>query len=169
MTGFVEKLDEHFEEYLLGVLLILLTTVMFVQVVMRYVFGSSLSWAEEFCRYIFVYTTFLTIGYCIKRGSMLRVDILVNYLPNAVCTALNFAIQVISLLLFSILFYYSFKVVNIVNASNQLSPAMQIPFSAVYFSTIIGFGLAVLRTVQRLVMMCKKLLSCNRKEDEAVQ
>jgi C4-dicarboxylate transporter DctQ subunit len=166
LTSFLKKLDEHLEEYLLGILLLLLTTVMFTQVVMRYVFGSSLSWVEEFCRYIFIYTTFLTIGYCIKRGSMLRVDLLLQYLPKIGRLLLDLIIQMISLMLFSVLFYYSFKLVAVIASSNQLSPAMQIPFAAIYFSTIIGFGLAVFRCVQRIVMLITELNNERRKRGE---
>ncbi|HOA15481.1 MAG TPA: TRAP transporter small permease [Bacillota bacterium] len=158
MAKFLKNLDEHIEEYVLGFLLLLLTSVMFLQVMMRYVFGSSLSWAEEFSRYIFVYMTFLTIGYCIKRGSMLRVDIILNWLPKAVRSILELIIQIVTLALFSVLFYHSFRVVKIVGASNQLSPAMQVPFAAIYFSTIVGFGLAVLRSIQKVITMLKDML-----------
>ena len=44
---FLKWLDEHFEEYILSGLLVVISVVMMLQVIMRYVFNASLSWAEE--------------------------------------------------------------------------------------------------------------------------
>ena len=51
MKRLTEWLDKHFEETLLGIFLILITVIIFLQVVMRYVFSRALSWPEEFTRY----------------------------------------------------------------------------------------------------------------------
>ncbi|MEJ8572648.1 TRAP transporter small permease [Microbaculum marinum] len=50
--------------------------IMMVQVVARYVFNASLIWAEEICRYILVWITFLFIGLAFQRGELVTVDIL---------------------------------------------------------------------------------------------
>jgi len=50
-------------------------TIMMVQVVARYVFNSSLIWAEEMCRYILIWITFLFIGLAFQRGELVTVDI----------------------------------------------------------------------------------------------
>ncbi len=55
-------LDNNLEEVILLVLLGALSLVMMVQVIMRYVFQSPMSWAEEFCRYCFVYSGLLSAG-----------------------------------------------------------------------------------------------------------
>ena len=63
-------LDEHFEEYILSGLLIVIAVVMMLQVIMRYVFNASLSWAEEASRYAFVWSALVSIGYSIKENSI---------------------------------------------------------------------------------------------------
>ena len=55
----VKWLDDNLEEFFMIILLITLTCVMMLQVVMRYVFKTPLSWAEEACRYCFVYSVML--------------------------------------------------------------------------------------------------------------
>ena len=52
-------LDENLEGTILMVLLAAFSCVMMLQVIMRYAFGNALSWAEEVCRYCFVYSAFL--------------------------------------------------------------------------------------------------------------
>jgi TRAP-type C4-dicarboxylate transport system, small permease component len=74
-------LDEHFEEYVLSGLLVVISVVMMLQVIMRYVFNASLSWAEEASRYAFVWSALVSIGYSIKENSILKVDTLVEALP----------------------------------------------------------------------------------------
>jgi TRAP-type C4-dicarboxylate transport system permease small subunit len=49
--------------------------VMAVQVVMRYVFSSSLIWAEELCRYILIWQTFLLVGLAYQKGELVAVEI----------------------------------------------------------------------------------------------
>jgi len=60
-------LDDHLEEYILAVLLVTISCVMMLQIIMRYIFNSSLPWPEELTRYCFVWSGFLGIGYSIKR------------------------------------------------------------------------------------------------------
>ena len=55
---FLKKLDESFEEWLMVGLLVAIGIVMILQVVMRYIFKSPLAWAEEICKYMFVWTVF---------------------------------------------------------------------------------------------------------------
>lgn len=50
--------------------------IMLVQIVARYIFNSSLIWAEELCRYILVWQTFLLIGIAYHRGELAILDLL---------------------------------------------------------------------------------------------
>ena len=57
---------------------------MVVQVFCRYVLGDSLIWAEEICRYLLVWMTFLFAGAAFQRGEMVGFEFLVRRLsPGA--------------------------------------------------------------------------------------
>ena len=60
-------LDDHLEEFLMAVLLLLITVIISYSVVMRYVFNDSPTWAEEITRFFFIWSAFLSIGLCIRR------------------------------------------------------------------------------------------------------
>ena len=67
---------ERFLRFVAGTSTAALVVIMAVQVVARYAFGSSLIWAEELCRYILVWQTFLMVGYAYTKGEMMSVDII---------------------------------------------------------------------------------------------
>jgi len=58
-----------------GVSMLTLVAVMAAQVVMRYVFNASLIWAEELCRYILIWQTFLFVGLAYQKGELVAVEI----------------------------------------------------------------------------------------------
>lgn len=143
-------LDEHFEEFILVILLILISTVMMAQVIARTIW-SSMSWAEELARYAYVWTVFLSLGYTIKKGNALRVTVLMDLLPHKVHKTIEIVTNFIMLALYAVFFYYSITYTNKVRLSAQSSPAMEIPMWIMYLSTVIGFGLATIRMIQEII------------------
>ena len=80
------------------IFLILLTCIMMLQVVMRYFFHNPLSWAEEACRYSFVYSVMLATAYCIRKGKMLRVDVVINLFPPVIAKLLDLIAQLMAII-----------------------------------------------------------------------
>lgn len=170
----IKWIDKHLEESLLVLLLVSISMIMLLQVIMRYVFNNSLSWPEEFGRYCYVWTTFLSLGFTIKYGNMLKVGIVMDYLPNTLRSIMNIIAQLIIIVFFSIFFYYSFEVVKSIKNMGQTSTAMSWPMYLVYLCTIIGFGLATIRSIQALIYSIKNFgkkgettLEAVKKEAEA--
>jgi len=74
---------ERLEEGLIAFLLAAMTIVTFVQVIARYVFNYSFSWALELVTYLFAWLIFLGIPYGVRVGSHIGVDALVRKLGGA--------------------------------------------------------------------------------------
>jgi len=82
---------EHLEEGLLAFLMVAMTLVSFVQVVARYGFNYSFTWALELTTDLFGALIFIGIAYGIRTGAHLGVDIVIARLkaPAArVCAAI---------------------------------------------------------------------------------
>lgn len=135
----------------MGALLIMLTSVMLLQVFLRFAFNTALSWPEEFCRYCFVYFAFLTIGYCVKNDSMLKLDLIRNLLPKKIGDIIYLLIQLCCFAFFTYMLIFSYSLVTMVKNTSRTSPAMGIQFYYIYISTIIGFTLAVVRSLQFII------------------
>ena len=68
-------------ETLGGGAMLIIVVVMTAQVIMRYVFNASLIWAEELCRYLMVWITFVLVGLAFQRGELVAVDLVSKALP----------------------------------------------------------------------------------------
>ena len=148
-------LDERFEETVLVLLMVGISCIMFLQIIMRYVLNMPLTWPEEFCRYMWIWTVFFSMSYTIKVGNVLRVDILTEFLPQNVKRWLEIFLQGVSLVIFAVFSYYSFIVLNSLIISRRVSPALRIPMYRVYFVVCIGFSLSFIRTCQLMIKLVK--------------
>ena len=145
-------LDEYFEESLLVILLVLISVVMMAQVFARYVLNDSMSWPEEFCRYCYVWSVFLSLSFTIKKRSMLRVGVVMDLFPAKIQSTVRIFCDLVILALFVVFFQHSFAVVgNIKNVTREISSAIRVPMWIVYFCTILGFGLSIIRVLQVIV------------------
>ena len=155
-------LEENLEECICVILLILITVITFMQIILRNLpFTASLRWPEEFCRYCFVASCFISMGYCYRKNCVLAVDILATKLPKGAAWILGIVNRVIAIAFYAYMVMPAWKVA--MNAKNigQLSPAMQIPVWFLYIFAPIGFGLGFVRGVQDLV----KYLRGSKKEE----
>jgi TRAP-type C4-dicarboxylate transport system permease small subunit len=59
-----------------GTSMLAIVVIMVVQVFARYVLNASLIWAEELCRYILIWQSFLLIGIAYHQGELIVLDVL---------------------------------------------------------------------------------------------
>ncbi|GAB4404045.1 MAG: TRAP transporter small permease [Rhodoferax sp.] len=76
------KILDRLEEWIIASMLALMTALTFVQVVLRYVFNSGLSWALELTTVFFAFMIFVGISYGVRVGSHIGVDALVKMLDS---------------------------------------------------------------------------------------
>lgn len=147
----LKKIDEKFEETILVFLLVAMTLILGVQIIARYVFNNSLSWSEELVRYMFVWSGFIGVPYCIKKGTSIKVDQFRSHMPVKFQKFLLYFDKIIMIALFVILTVFSYDVVRRTYLSGQTSAAMGVPIYLVQLSVLIGSILSIIRTVQNLV------------------
>lgn len=147
----LQWLNENLEEKLMGICLWSIVVIMGIQVIMRYVFQSSLTWSEEFSRYLFIACAFIGMSYGIKEKTHMRIDILETFIPK-----LKKPLEIIgdaSFLFFAIyLIGPGMSVISALKASGQASPAARMPMYLVYSVLLVGLMLVVFRIVQKYGM-----------------
>ena len=148
----LDWLNKHLEESFMVVMLVLIACVSMLQVIVRKIPGmSSLTWAEEFCRFMWIWSVFISLPYTILNENMLRVGVLKDMLPDKVKKVVNIVVDVVTMACMFYLGYYSIEVYDNIARSHEISPAMQWPMSFVYFFMIIGFFLGGVRGIQVIV------------------
>ena len=158
----VKWLDDNMEAFFMIILLITLTCVMMLQVVMRYVFKTPLSWAEEACRYCFVYSVMLATAYCIRKGRMLRVDVVINLFPPVIAKFLDLVAQVMAIAFCVIMLKPSWNVMASAFQIGNVSSGLELPMWILYTSAPVGFFLGIVRGIEVLAISLKdfkKMLS----------
>lgn len=76
------KWFDRLEEWVIGVLLAAMTALTFVQVVLRYVFNTGLTWAQELTGVFFAFMIFAGLGYGVRVGAHIGVDAVVRLLGH---------------------------------------------------------------------------------------
>lgn len=157
-------LDENFEETVLLIFLAIITVVMSVQIVAR-IFGSALTWSEELARFLFVWSGFLSIGYCFKKKISIKIDQIVDLLPTRIHAVIKLLEKAVMLVFYIFMLQFAYDYFSRAIASGQLSPAMQIPMYIIQIAPLIGFLLAIVRLVQGVFEQSRELVTGESAEE----
>lgn len=131
----------------MAILLIVITIVMVVQIIMRYVFKNSLTWAEELSCILLVWSGFLSVSYTLRRNTAMRLTMLVAALPRLVRNAVLLLTQVLMMVFFGVLTTYSLALLD---NTQQITPALGLPMVYIYVSVLLGCALSTIRSAQNV-------------------
>ena len=138
----------HATKMIVAVIMGTLVILIFTQVVLRYLFASSLLWIEELGRFMFVWLMFLGISIGVYKNKHIAITFMWSILPK-MGTRL---FQLISILLvggfFAFLAYkgFEFSLINLAGESSVLF----IPLGYVYFIMPIASLLCVLYSINAI-------------------
>ena len=153
----LKKLDRNLERYLLFVLLAGMTLILGIQIFFRFVLNNSLTWSEELARFMFIWSTFLSIGFCLKENISLKIDTFVTLFPQKIQKLI---LLIGDILMFAFFVYMIPSAWNFANASvknGQTSAACGIPMYFVQGSILVGFAIAAYRSAQGAYKAVKEL------------
>ena len=118
----------------------LMTVIIFFQIIFRYALHESLSWSEELARYFFIWVTFLGASVAFHERTHINVDLFINYIKNARVRA--------ALFLFGDLLSLSFLMMLVVEGTSvairvfkldQVSASMDfLPIGLIYLAVPLG-------------------------------
>jgi TRAP-type C4-dicarboxylate transport system permease small subunit len=154
LKAIYRHLNEHVETYLATTLLIVFAGLAILQVIMRYVFGNSLTWSEEISRYAFVWFVYTSASYAVRYQRHVKFNVVVDLIGKASPLAerlLRLLALVVWALFLIVLFGLAVELVKSQMSGGQISPANQIPMWVVYLGLPIGLALMSFRVLQHLV------------------
>lgn len=154
---FLKAMDDKFELYICIILMSLMTVLIFFQVVMRYVFGNSLTWSEEMARYVFIWLVYFGISYGARIRKHIRIEASLKLFPTKFRPIVVIIGDLLFLFFACFIVYSGFGLVQKQMKLNQLSPAMHIPMWFLYSAPVVGFFFSAIRQIQAIVYRIKGL------------
>ena len=145
-------LDRNFELACMAVILAIMTVLSFANVVMRYCFGSALSWSDEVCCYGLAISAFISLPATIRLRRMIRVDTFTVMLSKKLQKWIGILCNVIILGFSGLCVKGSLDLIAVTVKTGQRSPALQIPVAYFYEVMMVCFVLAIIRAVEVLVL-----------------
>ncbi len=145
------KTLDKVEEVFIGTAILSTTIILFVNVVLRYVFSTSMSWAEELIKYIMIWIAFIGASVCVRVGAHVSIDFFLGYLSKRLKNVLFSVVYIIAICFTISMAYYGIKVIQFTIQTGQVSPALQIPMWIPYLAIPLGFSLMTLRFGQEFL------------------
>jgi len=162
----INTILSRLEEILVAIALVIATIFTFVEVVLRYGFGSSLGITQELVIYLLIFTGMIGSSIGVRAKTHIGVDILLKNFPFKLQKILK-----ITGLLVSAAFCLVFTVLGIQHARvllafGQVTPEMEIPMYIPKSIIPLAFGLMTFRFIEEAIKVMRTPAEEIFKEEE---
>lgn len=153
LTKIFNKIQEILNTFI-GVMLAVVTVLIFIQVIMRYVFGQSLAWSEELARYMFVWIIYLGINRAIRDEMETKIDILDLMFKEKGKQVLQIIRYAITLIVLIACFASSIQLAKV--GRYATTPTLKLPAWVPYIAFLVGFPMSIIEVCRRIYFCIKK-------------
>ena len=122
-------------------ILAVMVVIMFLQIILRAFFSTSILWGEEALRYMLIINTFLGIAVAFHYGDLSRFELLSDKLSGNWHKALMTAINIVVLVLLYLTVKGSVPLVS--RQMNQLGTSIKIPMGYIYSAIPVSCGFSI--------------------------
>jgi len=144
----IRRLDEKLakgEAAVLIAIVAVMTVVVFLQVLYRYVFAQPLQWSEELARYLFVWLSIFGATLALQKKGHFGLDFFHRMLSNRFQRMVKFPVY---LLMGTVIFVILFQgIILVQKTALQESPAMGISMAWAYASLPVGGALMAVHLI----------------------
>ena len=155
MEKIVSTMD-RIENFLAVVLISLMCSVTFLQVVTRQV-GYPLSWTEELSRFTFIWLIYIGISMAVRQRKHLAVDIVPLLLSDTGKVVLRIIADIISLVFFAVILFYGVQVIRKLMIQPQYSQAMKLNMTYAYLAPYVGSAMAIIRYIFDIIISVQEI------------
>lgn len=147
----IKKIIKNLEGYLCVAMLLVMSVVVFIQVIFRFVLKASLPWSEELSRYLLVWVTFLGGAYGVKTGAHLGIEAFKLILPKRTRKIVEIVMLIAGIVICAITLKLGIDIVAVQLKRIQYSPAMRIPMAYAYLAIPVGMGFFIIRYIVQMI------------------
>ena len=146
------------ERVFLSLALLLITFLVFVNVVLRYGFAASPLWAEEVTRYTIIWITFIGGSLCVREDYHPRVKALIEWIPERMIWIVTLSIALMGFLFSIAMAYYGIHFVQNAFTFGSLTPTHLCPMYIPLIGLPLGGALMAVRYFHLICHVIKKRL-----------
>jgi TRAP-type C4-dicarboxylate transport system permease small subunit len=158
-----------FEEYILCLMVLQMGLSIFLQVVMRYVFHSAITWLDELVHIEVILLTFFGAGLCIKTGAHISVDVLKSIVSKPVQLALEAIGHIVIAAYVGFVIYFGSNLIQLMSSRPHFTPTLRIPKHYLYVVVCIALAFIGLRSLIKSWQFISQLRSASASEGEVAQ
>jgi TRAP-type C4-dicarboxylate transport system permease small subunit len=136
---------ENFERWVSMFFIAFMSIMLFVEVLSRYVFYTSVGWISEITGFMFVWFIYLSISYITGQNTHIRVQILDFLVPKKWLQRVDLCMNVLWLGFTGLMTYYGIQLVLSVIEFPFKSTILDISMAIPYAIIPIAFGLMTIR------------------------
>lgn len=136
---------EQFDRWISMFFIAFLTVILFVEVLFRYIFYTSVGWIGEISGFVFVWFIYLSISHITGQNSHIRVKILDLFVPPRFIKYVDLPMNLVWLAFNATMAYFGFILVMSVIRFPFKTPILDISMAIPYAIIPFGFGLATIR------------------------
>jgi TRAP-type transport system small permease protein len=144
---------DRFSYLFIVILMTVMTSIISIQVGLRYVFNSSIDWADELARLSFVWVVFLAVPHGVKKGIHVGLDLLPGLMPQRLqdaCALFNRAVMAV----FFITAGYQAATLTIRNWDNEM-PTLGISSGLFFLALTLCCAHSLLHVATRAPLQAK--------------
>lgn len=122
----------------------------FINVVLRYTFNASLTWAGELTNYLFIWSALFGAAYGFKKGIHISVTILLHALPRQFAKWVLVFSHFISFCYLALSAYLGYELVLLMADLEEMSVDLEIPMWIPQLVLPLAFGGAAFRAFEKV-------------------
>ena len=139
-------------QWVVAVLLVVMSLIVFANVIFRYFLSAALGWYEEVSRFLFIWIVFLGAVLAYIHQDHLSLDVVLYYVKARTKRAIVLIADVLVIVALAIMIYGGFHLAVDSLASGWVASAIPIPYGWVY---MVGPVASILMLYLSLVKACK--------------
>ncbi len=155
MFNFIDKLIGLINQYIAAFGISGGVALAFGNVVARYGFDSSLTWASELTVYLFLWSTFFGAAYCFKQDAHISINMVLEKVSADTAKMLMLVSHTITFVFLFAVAYYGYQYVLFVHELEEMSVDLEVAMWIVYLVIPVSFFFAAYRVGEKIVEIIK--------------
>jgi C4-dicarboxylate transporter DctQ subunit len=152
---YIDKVIDFINRYIAAIGISGGVAIAFTNVVARYAFDASLTWASELTTYLFLWSVFFGAAYCFKKDAHIAINILVEKVSPSTGKFLMLISYIITLVFLCAISYYGYEYLLLVYELEETSIDLELPMWIIYLVIPVSFAFGAIHVIEKIYVTIK--------------